>query len=435
MRFSKLLWLPLLALAACTGVTTPPAPHSGNSVPNTPATPSSIGNVRYVPVPLAELPEWSTQSPAASLSAFQQSCRTLAGQSGWTLPCMAGGIVDEHDDASIRSFFEEHFDAWRLEDGGRDNGLITGYYEPMLNGSRQQSARTPYPLYGIPSDLVSVDVSAADRARSQLVVRRAGVRWQVVAGKSAPDAGEFLLVPGDFPVDPHGGKFKARVEGNRLLPYYTRAELEAGRLSKAPVLAWVDDATELFFLQIQGSGRIRLDDGSFLHVNAAENNGQPYQSIGSWLVGQGKLSAGQTNMQGIQAWLRTHPEERVALFNRNPRYIFFRPVTKPGDGPLGSLGVSLTGGYSLAVDPRYIPLGAPVYLSTTWPKSNTPLNRLMLAQDTGSAIKGAIRADFFWGYGFEAGQQAGSMKQQGRLWLLLPKGVRPETHTLLSQRL
>jgi membrane-bound lytic murein transglycosylase A len=371
-------------------------------VPNTPATPSSIGNVRYVPVPLAELPEWSTQSPAASLSAFQQSCRTLAGQSGWTLPCMAGGIVDEHDDASIRSFFEEHFDAWRLEDGGRDNGLITGYYEPMLNGSRQQSARTPYPLYGIPSDLVSVDVSAADRARSQLVVRRAGVRWQVAAGKSAPDAGEFLLVPGDFPVDPHGGKFKARVEGNRLLPYYTRAELEAGRLSKAPVLAWVDDATELFFLQIQGSGRIRLDDGSFLHVNAAENNGQPYQSIGSWLVGQGKLSAGQTNMQGIQAWLRTHPEERVALFNRNP---------------------------------RYIPLGAPVYLSTTWPKSNTPLNRLMLAQDTGSAIKGAIRADFFWGYGFEAGQQAGSMKQQGRLWLLLPKGVRPETHTLLSQRL
>lgn len=419
MRLSRLLSLPLIALAACTSV----APLPTHTTLPTPPGPSSNGNVRYAPATATELPQWQQAVSGASLNAFKLSCRKVAGKPGWGSACQNSAAVNAADEAAVRAFFEQQFDAWKIEDGARDSGLITGYYEPLLQGSRSQSARAPYPLYGIPGDLQTVDIGAADRVRGQVVVRKAGgQRWVVEPGKSTPDAGELLLNLGEFP---DGTRLKARVAGGRLMPYYSRAELEAGALANAPVLAWVADATELFFLQVQGSGRIQMDDGSVLRVNAAENNGQPYVSIGKSLIERGELTAGQATMPGIQAWLRAHPEQRLALFNRNPRYIFFRPIAETGGGPLGSLGVPLTNGYSLAVDSRYIPLGAPVLLATSWPKGSAPLTRLMNAQDTGSAIKGAIRADFFWGFGNDSGQLAGSMKQPGRLWILLPKGVRP----------
>ena len=210
-----------------------------------------------------------------------------------------------------------------------------------------------------------------------------------------------------------------------MVPYYPRAEITNGT---APVkgleIAWVEDPVELFFLQVQGSGRIRLPDGTLMRVGYADHNGHPYRSIGRWLVDLGELTLDQASMQGIKAWVKRNPERANELLNQNPAYVFFRelPAAAGDEGPAGSLGVPLTAGRSLAVDPRTIPLGAPVFLATTWPLSTRPLQRLMLAQDTGSAIRGAVRADFFWGFGPDAAEQAGRMKQSGSLWLLWPNG-------------
>ena len=185
------------------------------------------------------------------------------------------------------------------------------------------------------------------------------------------------------------------------------------------------DPIELFFLQVQGSGRVELPDGRRVRVGYAEQNGHPYQSIGRWLVEKGELKLEQASMQGIQAWARANPKRLNELLNANPSFVFFRELPDSGGGPLGALGVPLTAGRSIAVDPRAIPLGAPVFLSTTQPLSEQPLQRLVMAQDTGGAIKGAVRADFFWGFGAEAGAQAGRMRQKGEMWALLPNAYIP----------
>ncbi|TCP14918.1 membrane-bound lytic murein transglycosylase A [Crenobacter luteus] len=405
------LALPLALLAACS--TTPTAPPKAT--------------VDYRPAALSAIPDWGRAQQLDSLTALRQSCKALARKPQWSDTCRDAAALDAADGDAVRRFFETRFTAWKIEDQARDTGLITGYYEPLLAGSRVKSARTPYPVYGVPADLVTLDVGAAERNAAQLVVRRAaGNKLAVVPGKSEPSAGEYRLVPADFKPDARTTRLRGRVAGDRVLPYYSRAELEAGQgLAGAPVLAWVEDATELFFLQVQGSGRIQLEDGSFLRVGYAEQNGHGYQSIGKVLIERGELTVADASMQGIQAWIKAHPERRQELFNQNPSYVFFRPLADTGSGPLGALGVPLTDGYSIAIDPRYVPLGAPVLLSTTWPLSSEPLVRLMHAQDTGGAIRGAVRADFFWGFGSEAGLYAGRMKQQGRLWILLPNGVRP----------
>jgi membrane-bound lytic murein transglycosylase A len=178
---------------------------------------------------------------------------------------------------------------------------------------------------------------------------------------------------------------------------------------------------ELFFLHIQGSGRILFEDGSATMVNYADQNGHPYRSIGKLLLDRGEMTRDQMSMQNIRAWARDNPEKTRDLLDENPSYIFFRELNTPEGNPPGAMGLPLTPGYSLAVDPRYVPLGAPVFLDTRWPGEERPLQRLMGAQDTGGAIKGAVRADFYWGVGEEAGNYAGRMKQQGALWLLLPR--------------
>ncbi len=215
-------------------------------------------------------------------------------------------------------------------------------------------------------------------------------------------------------------RLRGKLQGNKVVPYFTRTEIENGTFRGKPI-AWAEDAVELFFLQIQGSGRIELPDGSHLRVGYADQNGHPYKSIGKILVDRGELKLEQASMQGIKAWGAANPDKLPELLNSNPSYVFFRELPNGLSGPLGALGVPLTAGRSIAVDPKYIPLGAPVFLSTTYPNSGQPLNRLMLAQDTGGAIRGAVRADFFWGFGNEAGELAGRMKQKGRLWVLLPK--------------
>jgi membrane-bound lytic murein transglycosylase A len=188
----------------------------------------------------------------------------------------------------------------------------------------------------------------------------------------------------------------------------------------------VDDPIDFFFLQIQGSGQVRLPDGSRVRLNYADQNGHPYRSIGKWLLDQGQLKPGEASMQGIKAWASANPSRRNELLNTNPSVVFFREIAADGSGPPGALAVPLTPERSIAIDPRHIPLGAPVWLSTTRPNSEQALTRLMLAQDTGGAIRGVVRADFYWGTGDEAGAQAGKMRQQGRMWVLLPRDQKPE---------
>jgi membrane-bound lytic murein transglycosylase A len=213
------------------------------------------------------------------------------------------------------------------------------------------------------------------------------------------------------------------------VPYYSREQIEAAAdgqsvragLATSKPLLYVDDPIDLFFLMIQGSGRIRLENGEMVRLNYADQNGHPYHSIGRWLVDQGELKLEQASMQGIKAWARANPARLSELLNTNPSYVFFRESRAGDEGPQGAIGVPLTATRSLAVDPAFTPLGAPIWLVTTWPNSPKPLERLMLAQDTGGAIRGAQRADFFWGFGEDATREAGRMRQTGDLYVLWPK--------------
>jgi membrane-bound lytic murein transglycosylase A len=272
---------------------------------------------------------------------------------------------------------------------GRD-GLITGYYEPLLYGSSTRSERFRWPLYKRPDNLLTVDLAS--------------------------------LYP-----ELKGRPVRGRLDGKRVVPYYSRTEIGNGKNPLAGnELLWVEDPVELFILQVQGSGRVRLPDGGEVAVGYADQNGHPYRSLGGRLIELGALTREEVTLTRIRDWLAAHPEETGALLNSNPSYIFFTQRDASLAGPLGSLGVALTAERSVAVDPVYIPLGLPVWLDTVLP-DGTPLQRLALAQDTGGAIKGPVRADLFLGQGAEAGRLAGEMKQRGRLYVLLPKPPQPVT--------
>lgn len=342
----------------------------------------------------ADLPDWQKDNLAASWTAFQESCRGLASRpngAAWVRVCALAREVDGQDGAAVRQFYETHFIPYAVVEGdGRREGMVTGYYEPLILGSRKKDARHAIPVLGVPADMLTIEL-------------------------------------GDVYPDLKHRRLRGRLEGNRVLPYWTRAEIEARLTSHWPgkILLWVQDPVEFFFLQVQGSGRVQLPDGSRVRIGYADQNGHPYQSIGRLLVERGALKLEEASMQGIQAWARANPAQLQDLLNANPSYVFFREMPNTEGGPIGALGVPLTPERSIAIDPRYIPLGAPVWLATTRPNSSQPLNRLVLAQDTGGAIKGGVRADFFWGFGREAGELAGRMKQKGRMWVLLPPGVAP----------
>lgn len=380
---SFLLALPL-ALAACV---TPPPPAP--VVPPPAFTPPAVPTVPVAPLEPAsweQLSNWPQLDFRPSWPAFLQSCRVLNRHPDWQGPCTKAESIAADDNDALRNFFEQYFNPYSVRNpDGSTQGLITGYYEPRLSGSRTRTARFRYPLYAVPDDLLVIDL-----------------------GEVYPQLKDLRL--------------RGRIEGRRVVPYYNRAEIDGGK-TPAPgrVLFWVDDAVELFFLQIQGSGRIELADGARIKVGYADQNGHPYASIGKKLVEMGELKLEEASMQGIKAWGVRNPQRLPELLAQNPSYVFFRELPAELSAPLGALGVPLTEAYSIAIDPRNIPLGAPVVLSTTYPNSSEPLNRLMLAQDTGGAIKGAVRADFFWGFGDDAGRQAGRMKQTGRMWVLLPK--------------
>ena len=371
----------LIILAACTSSKPPVVPPAADVAPYTPFAVSKW----------EMLPDWQTIDLQPTWAAFWQSCNALRNKPGWQPVCVRADGLTQPDNLSLRAFFEEGFTPYQVfNPDGTSQGLITGYYEPRLYGNRVKTARFRYPLYGVPDDLLTIDLSEVYPQLKDL-------------------------------------RLRGRMQGNRIVPYYNRGEIDNG---KAPLqgreLFWVDNAVELFFLQIQGSGRIELPDGSMVKVGYAEQNGHPYTSIGKKLVEMGAFKIEESSMQNIKLWAEKNPGKLQSMLEQNPSYVFFRELPNELPAPLGALGVPLTNEYSLAVDARTIPLGAPVFLSTTYPNTAEPLNRLMLAQDTGGAIKGAVRGDFFWGFGEQAGAQAGRMKQTGQMWVLFPRGAEPE---------
>ncbi|ATE58563.1 murein transglycosylase A [Thauera sinica] len=396
----------LLLLAGCAQQPVPPAPVTcapQRTCPPCPGCPPP-GKPAVAPAapaePAAGAPEatswstvegWNDDDPAAALPALRNSCSVLSRQAAWKPVCDAAAALGPRPaSAAARQFFEQHFVPWRLTNADRSaEGLVTGYYEPVIKGNRSRGGPYTWPIHGRPDDMLTIEL-----------------------GDVYPELKHLRL--------------RGRLVGGKVLPYWSREEL-ARRQDRLPakVLLWASDPIDLFFLQVQGSGRVELPDGKTVRIGYADQNGHPYQSIGRWLVAQGELPLDKASMDGIKRWAQDNPARLPELLNANPSYVFFRELPASDDGPPGALGVPLNAGRSIAVDPRYVPLGAPVFLATTRPSSSTPLQRLMLAQDTGSAIKGAVRADFFWGPGPQAGAEAGRMRQQGKMWVLLPRGLNP----------
>jgi membrane-bound lytic murein transglycosylase A len=366
-----------------------PPPVGPVAEPAAPAAPKPPPAPLMTPTSFAELPGWQEDDLRQAWTAFMASCRAIGSRADWKGVCTAAQVVDARDALAVRQYFEANFvpNLVRSEDGS-DKGLITGYYEPMLHGSRKRGGAYQTPLYKVPDDLLTIELASV-----------------------YPNLKNMRL--------------RGRLSGKKVVPYSTRAEIERANLPGKELL-WVDDPVEAFFLEVQGSGRVQLDDsGETVRIAYADQNGHPYKAVGRWLVEQGELTVEQATAQGIKAWVAAHPERRQELFNVNPSYVFFREerLPDPSVGPKGALGVPLTPARSVAIDPHFLPLGAPLFLATTEAGSNVPMRRLMMAQDTGGAIRGAVRADFFYGFGGSAPDKAGLMKQQGTIWVLLPKST------------
>lgn len=324
------------------------------------------------------IPGWSEDRLEQAWHAWQRSCQSLekSKDQRFRQVCTSARQVDAKQSRAIQAYFENNFQVWEIRQAkdlkqfpkGSNQGLITSYYEPILKGSLVRTGVYQTPLYKIPPS------------------------WN----------------------------------GSSTVVRSPRAQLlKSGELNGLE-LVWVSDPVAAAFMQIQGSGKIELENKKVLRLGYAGTNNQPYASIGQWLIGQKELTYANASMQGISDWAKKNPSRTQEMLNANPRFVFFKILESsmdPLDGPIGSIGVPLTAGRSIAVDWQAVPKGAPVFLSTTDPENNQAINRLVFAQDTGSAIVGGVRADYYWGSGDIAGQKAGKMKQTGRLWVILPKGV------------
>lgn len=359
-----ILFLPALILSAC--ISTPDYPVSGGG-----DYVSTIANFREVP--WSSLPGWQEDDLREVWPAWLLSCQSLQKRTAdpldWRFACQAAKQVNGNQNQAIAHYFETHMKVMEIRhasgrDAGANTGLITGYYEPYLNGSRTKGGIYQTPLHAYPK------------------------AWQRQKPSQLPSR-EKLLVSG-------------MLDGEELV--------------------WVDDPVAAAFMQIQGSGRIRLTSGEVLRLGFAGTNEHPFQSFAQWLLNRREITRAQATMQGISEWAKKNPSRVTEMLNANPRYVFFKELPRlTNQGPVGALGVPLSAMRSIAVDLKAVPLGAPVYLATTYPMSDKPLRRLVIAQDTGTAIVGAVRADFYWGSGDTAGESAGRMKQSGRMWLLMPR--------------
>jgi membrane-bound lytic murein transglycosylase A len=331
---------------------------------------------RFEAVAYGSLPGWQADDHGKALESFLRSCPKLT-QEPWKGVC---DTAKNTPTQGARSFFETYFTPYRVTTEEREEGLFTGYHESLLEGSLTPLPGYEVPLYPLPDDLLSIDLAAFDLGK---------------------------------------GSRSARVEGRKILPYPDRTAIETGALTAKPI-AWAKDAVEVFFMHIQGSGQLQLPDGTRQRIGYAGQNGRQYVAIGKKLIERSAIPRESVTAQSIKAWLRANPEQSAQMMRENPSYIFFRLID--GDGPIGAQGVALTPERSLAVDKRFIPLGSPIWLDTTAP-DNTAYQRLMIAQDTGGAIKGAIRGDIFWGSDLPAAETAGLTKQKGRWYVLLPRGM------------
>ncbi|AMB83792.1 transglycosylase [Pseudomonas agarici] len=348
----------------------------------------------YVKADWDALPKVADADLLAGFASWRSACTRLNNDAHWATTCAAAATVTETPTA-IRAFLQQNLEVYGLRSAQNSaDGLITGYYEPVYPGSLTRTVNASVPVYGVPDDLIIVQLDS--------------------------------LYP-----ELKGKRLRGRLDGRVIKPY-DDAALIATQGVKAPVLAWLTNPMDLQFLQIQGSGRIRLDDGRQLRIGYADQNGHPYRAIGRWLVEQGELKKEDVTMGTIAAWAKAHPTRIPELLGSNPSYVFFARNPDSNEGPRGSLNVPLTAGYSVAVDRKVIPLGSLLWLSTTKPDGSA-LVRPVAAQDTGGAISGEVRADLFWGTGDAAGQLAGDMKQKGNIWMLWPKGMAlPQTSAVGS---
>lgn len=350
-----------------------------------------------------QLPGWGSAPLSKSLLTFQTSCRAFIKQDpesvvgtdtidlrvkDWQPACQAALQLDTKNEEAAKAFFQEWFSPVEFYDNKPVIGLFTGYYLPLLKGSLTKTDAFQVPLYEVPDNLVTIDL-------------------------------------GEFIPNVKSRKFVGRIAGNKFVPYYDREQINKGAMEDhARVLAWVNSPIDRLFLEIQGSGIIELEDGQRMYVGYDGQNGRPYTPIAGVLIKKGVMTKHNASMQAIKRYLEAHPKQLHKVVNQNKSFIFFRKLSL--DAALGSQGVALTPGYSLAIDKEWIPMGAPLWLSTTRPDSkkpdtSKPMQRLMVAQDTGGAIKGKVRGDVFWGGGDKATLIAGHMKNEGHYWLLLPK--------------
>jgi membrane-bound lytic murein transglycosylase A len=509
--------------AASPAAETPPAPDGGAPAPATAGqAEKSAFSTRYAhfqPASWNQLPGWQEDRLADAWAAFRRSCGALGRKPGWDGPCERSARVAASSDEAIHQFFEREFALYEIRNTDRSpEGVITGYYEPLINGSRSQNGPFVYPVYGAPDDLLTLDIRQLPKSQRGQPVPGRIVGRTVVAepGGNAP----YLIDVGEMQADVRDKKLRVRLDGNRIVPYPTRAEIERDGLPRARVLVWVDNPAAFYSMQIQGSGKVRLQDGKVVRLAYAEQNGHPFKPPQSRAGSGGKKSAVTTRGLNIelpeaeddpadpasesaaepltrglkqaaaprplpraneplapdverlveelsrnapaagrpsaanprqpapravapptaarvaasppaarvaaaspaaQSFPQPRPEMLSAI-SADPSYVFFREIPDGPEGPIGALGVPLTAGRSVAVDPRTTPLGYPVFVSTSQPGRKGKLNRLVMAQDTGGAIRGAVRADYFWGFGADAYAQAARMKESGRMWLMLPHG-------------
>src|ERR1700730_17329165 len=482
----------------------------------------------FVPSHFSDLPGWRDDSLADAWKSFRASCAVLASRAAWTGPCARSIAVNARNDDGVRRYLEREFALYQIHNKDQSPaGVITGYYEPLLRGSRRYGTPYIYPVYGVPEDLLYLDSRTIPPTfgTTQVFARIEG-RTVVTActglAASLFCKEDYTLDLADSKPDIRDKKLRVRVEGQRIVPYYTRAQIDRGALSAARVIVWVDDIAALYSMQVQGSGKVSLPDGQMIRLAYAEQNGHPFIPPVRVAAAKSGTRANSVLMRGIVIPLpdvepgqeataarsadsgnaprlrsvqapagaeqrastaggakgadeqlspevermvelllkgntdpqrvtlsspkespkqsrpvvaepaRVRPEPSAArvargdsfsLFSSDPSYVFFRQIADSDGGPLGALGVPLTAGRSVAVDPRTTPLGFPVFISTEGQGMGTRLNRLVLAQDTGGAIRGPVRADYFWGFGPGAGERASRMKESGRMWLLLPKDL------------
>ncbi len=391
-KFLSVMTLALL-MSGCAGM-----PKTGTKDDTTP--------LAMKPASFDGLKGWGNDDFKGFMKAYRTSCARILKKNpadkfssdaawgtygDWQAPCRAAASVNENDAGAVRAFLENNFKVVAATAAGNPEGLFTGYYESTLNGSRTRKGNYQHPLLGRPSDLVMVEL-------------------------------------GDFREELKGQRIAGRIIDGKLKPYENRAAIVSGKMpaEQFKPIVWLDDPHDAFFVQVQGSGIVHLDDGGIMRVGYAAQNGHPYYAIGRELVKRGIYTKDQVSMDAIRSWLLNNPAQAEELMNTNPSYVFFQemPDDGSGAGPQGGEGVKLTAGRSLAIDRGKLPYGFPVYLIADYAdEAGKPLQKLMMAQDTGGAIRGAVRGDYFWGSGTVAEQKAGPMKAKGRYYFLLPKTI------------